>query len=263
MSATTGLLAGKRILITGIADTGSIAHATAAAALAHGATVVASAMPRDLDGARAALAALDGDVEVLPMDATAPADLEATATWIGRELGALDGALHAIAFAPKNALGSFLGVPSDAVEMAFRTSVHSYAALGGMLADVAGGEGASLVGLHFAADRAWSTYNWMGVCKSALESANRYLARDLGPSAVRANLVAAGPLETRAASAIPGFDRLLSAWEDTAPMPWDPHDAAPVADTICFLLSDLARAITGEVVHVDGGHHAMADHRWR
>jgi meromycolic acid enoyl-[acyl-carrier-protein] reductase len=252
------LLAGKRLLITGIATTGSIAHATAASARAQGATVVATAMPRDLDGAREAVSTIADDIEVLPLDATSADDLAGVAEWVAGELGGLDGVLHAIAFAPKAALGSILDVPSEATELAFRTSVHTYVALGQVLADLAPASGASLVGLDFDAARAWPTYNWMGVCKSALESANRYLARDLGPRRVRANLVAAGPLETRAASAIPGFDLLLDSWEAKAPLAWDPHDPTPVADAVCFLLSDLARAVTGGIIHVDGGHHAMA-----
>jgi enoyl-[acyl-carrier protein] reductase I len=254
-----GLLTGKRLLITGIATTDSIAHATARAALDHGATVVASALPRDLDGAREAVSSLAGDVEVLGLDATSSGDLDAAARWIEHELGGLDGALHAIAFAPRPALGSITGVPSEVTELAFRTSVHTYVSLGELLASLAPDTGGSLVGLDFDASRAWSTYNWMGVCKSALESANRYLARELGPRRIRSNLVAAGPIQTRAASAIPGWDELLRAWEEQSPIQWDPFDPTPTADTVCFLLSDLARAITGEIVHVDGGHHATAN----
>lgn len=126
-----------------------------------------------------------------------------------------------------------------------------------MLARLAPPGGASLVGLDFDASRAWPTYNWMGVRKAALESANRYLARDLGGRGIRSNLMAAGPLTTRAASAVPGFDLLHDAWR-RAPLPCHPNDAAPVADAACFLLSDLARPVTGEIIHVDGGHHARA-----
>lgn len=255
----TGLLAGKRVLVTGIATPDSIAYATARAALHHGATVVASAMPRDLDGARDAMSALGASVHVLPLDATSSSDLSAAAIWIERELGGLDGALHAIAFAPRPALGSITGVPAEATELAFRTSVHTYVSLGELLAGLAPDAGGSLVGLDFDASRAWSTYNWMGICKSALEGANRYLARELGPRRIRSNLVAAGPIQTRAASAIPGWGELLRAWEEQSPLAWDPCDPAPTADAVCFLLSDMARAITGEIVHVDGGHHAIAN----
>lgn len=257
MTCSAPLLDGKRILVTGIANVGSIAHATAVRAHELGATVVTTAMPRDLDEARAAVATVSADVAVLAMDATSTADIDSVATWVTRELGGLDGSLHAIAFAPKPALGSLLGVPAEAAELAFRTSVHTYVTLGELLAELSPASGASLVGLDFDASRAWPTYNWMGICKAALEGANRYLARELGPRGIRANLIAAGPLETRAASAIPGFDLLLDSWE-RAPLGWDARDTGPVADAACFLLSDMARAVTGEILKVDGGHHAVA-----
>lgn len=122
-----------------------------------------------------------------------------------------------------------------------------------------GPDGGGIVGLDFDADdRAWPTHNWMGVCKAALRSTARYLARDLGPAGIRVTLVAAGPLHTRAASGIPGFHHLTEAWESAAPLRWDPDDPEPVADVVCFLLSDMARLVTGEIVHADGGFHAMA-----
>jgi enoyl-[acyl-carrier protein] reductase I len=196
---------------------------------------------------------------VLPVDLTAPDDVERLTAHVRARWGRLDGALHAVAFAPADALaGDFLSADAAGVELAFRTSAFSYAALGRVVAELAPPEGAALVGLDFDAAGAWPVYNWMGVCKAALESANRYLARDLGARDIRCNLVAAGPLRTRAASGIPGFGRLLEAWEAQAPMRWDPGDPGPTADAVCFLLSDLARAITGEVLHVDGGYHAMA-----
>jgi enoyl ACP reductase len=97
----------------------------------------------------------------------------------------------------------------------------------------------------------------MGVAKAALESVNRYLARDLGPAGIRANLVSAGPIGTVAAQGIPGFDTLAELWREQAPLGWDTDDAAPVAKAVCWLLSDYSQAITGEIVHVDGGFHAV------
>jgi enoyl-[acyl-carrier protein] reductase I len=196
---------------------------------------------------------------VIQADLTEPEDLDLLQNQVRQQWGHLDGALHAVAFAPREALsGSFLDVALDPVARAFHTSVHTYASLARLLRDLAPPTGGSLVGLDFDATRAWPVYNWMGVCKSALESTNRYIARDLGSKSIRANLIAAGPLHTRAAGAIGSFDRLLSAWEHQSPLAWDPRDAAPVGDAAVFLLSDLARMITGEILHVDAGYHAMA-----
>ncbi|MDQ4041522.1 MAG: SDR family oxidoreductase, partial [Actinomycetota bacterium] len=174
--------------------------------------------------------------------------------------GAVDGIVHAIAFAPEDALGGrFLDTPPESAELAFRTSAYSLKALaGGLLPLLERADGgAALVGLDFDATVAWPAYDWMGVAKAALESVNRYLARDLGPRGIRCNLVSAGPIRTMAAGSIPGFDLLAEAWSSQAPLPWDPRDATPVADACVWLLSDRARAITGEIVHVDGGYHAL------
>lgn len=254
------MLADKRILITGVATPDSIAWATARAARDLGARVVLTAFPRDMDAARALAAELDPGIRVHPLDLCDPAQLAAVTGAISAELGGLDAALHAVAFAPAGALGGDLTTtdPAD-VELAFRTSAWTLAALAGALRDLAPAAGASLVGLDFDANEgAWPVYNWMGVCKAALRATTRYLARDLGASGIRVNLVAAGPLETRAARGIPDFDRLLDAWATTAPLAWNTTDARPVADATCFLMSDLARAVTGEILHVDGGYHAMA-----
>ena len=117
--------------------------------------------------------------------------------------------------------------------------------------------GGSLVGLDFDATVAWPSYDWMGVAKAALESVSRYLARDLGPQRRPRQPVAAGPIRTAAASGVPGFDELESPWAEQAPLGWEVDDPTPVADAALFLLSDLARATTGEIVHVDGGVHAI------
>jgi enoyl-[acyl-carrier protein] reductase I len=255
----TTLLADKRLLITGVVNTDSIAYATAASALAGGAEIVLSSLGRDLEAAQFAAETLPGDVEVIEADLTDANHLRRLVEHLDRRWGGLDGALHAVAFAPREALaGDFLAASSEAAGRAFQTSTHSYASLASVLTALAPERGGSIVGLDFDAAGAWPVYNWMGVCKAGLEAVNRYVARDLGPRRIRSNLVAAGPIHTRAAGGIPDFDRLTDAWETQSPLPWDPKDSSPVADTVCFLLSDLSRMISGEIVHVDGGYHAMA-----
>jgi enoyl-[acyl-carrier protein] reductase I len=267
ITSSTQLLAGKRLLITGVVNTDSIAYATAVAAIDAGAEIVLSSLGRDIEHTRETAQTLGVGVgvgvgvEVIEADLTEPDALDSLADHLRNRWGHLDGVLHAVAFAPREALSeSFLDASIDPVTRAFHTSVHTYATLARLLRDLAPSTGGSLVGLDFDATRAWPVYNWMGVCKSALESTNRYVARDLGRHNIRANLIAAGPLHTRAAGAIGSFERLLDAWEHQSPMTWNPHDATPVADATVFLLSDLARMITGEILHVDGGYHAMAAH---
>ncbi|MEO1057431.1 MAG: enoyl-ACP reductase FabI [Actinomycetota bacterium] len=255
------LLDGKRLLITGVVTTDSIAYATAAAAVEAGARIVLSALGRDLERTHEAANELGDHIDVLEADLTEPDHIHRLADNIRGRWGELDGLLHAVAFAPREALsGDFLEAGSESVSRAMNTSVHSYAVTGRMLRDLAPPEGGSLVGLDFDSAKAWPVYNWMGVAKSALESANRYVARDLGPRRIRANLIAAGPLHTRAASGIAGFEHLTNAWDHQSPLPWDAADARPVGDAAVFLFSDLARMISGEILHVDGGFHAMAAH---
>jgi enoyl-[acyl-carrier protein] reductase I len=194
---------------------------------------------------------------VLELDVNRSEDLEALASELGSRWGGLDGALHAIAFAPEDAIGGrFMSAPPESAMEAFRTSAFSFKSLAGALAGLMA-PGSSVVGLDFDASVAWPVYDWMGVAKAALESVNRYLARELGPSGVRVNLVSAGPLGTVAARGIPGFEQLAGLWPRQAPLGWDIEDPSPVADAICFLFSDYSRAITGEIVHVDGGFHAV------
>lgn len=253
------ILEGKRVLVTGVARTDSIAFAVADRAQRFGAEVALAVFPRELESATEAARQLTrSPVCIVPCDITDEDDLSALGSVVKAEFGQIDAALHAVAFAPSSALGGIVDVPSAAVEVAFRTSTHSYAALAGLLADHSPASGASLVGLDFENSQAWPVYNWMGPCKAALRSLNQYLARDLGPRHVRTNLVAAGPLLTRAASGIPDFDQLLHTWAARSPLAWDPHDPRPIADAVCFLFSDLARAVTGEVLHADGGVHAVA-----
>ena len=252
------MLKGKRLLISGIATGDSIAAAVAERALLAGAEVLMAAYPRDVAAAEAVAATFSRPVAVVAVDATSEDDLVTLEKEVRLRWGRLDGVLHAIAFATQSALGGVMDVSAGDVEMAMRTSVWTYAAFGRLLRQLAPPSGASLVGLDFDSTRAWPVYNWMGPCKAALGSLNGYLARDLGAIGVRANLVAAGPLRTRAASGIPDFEVLVDSWERQAPLAWDPTDASGVADAVCFLFSDLARSITGEVLHVDGGFHAMA-----
>ncbi|MET0768681.1 MAG: SDR family oxidoreductase, partial [Solirubrobacteraceae bacterium] len=196
--------------------------------------------------------------DVLELDVNKPEDLEAVASELGDRWGRVDGVLHAIAFAPEDALGGrFLSTPPESAITAFQTSAFSFKALAAALADLYPEEGASVVGMDFDATVAWPVYDWMGVAKAALEATSRYLARDLGPRGVRVNLVSAGPIGTIAARGIPGFSQLADLWEQQAPLKWSTDDAAPVAGAVTFLFSDLARMVTGEILHVDGGFHAM------
>jgi enoyl ACP reductase len=251
------ILAGKRLLITGVLTKDSIAYHTAAHAQREGASVLLTSFGRMRRLTERAAGRLPEPVDVLELDVNSEADLDALRTTLSGRWGGLDGVLHAIAFAPEDALGGrFMSAPADSALEAFRTSAFSFKALAAAV-DPLMGPGGSVVGLDFDASVAWPIYDWMGVAKAALESVCRYLARDLGPRGIRVNLVSAGPLGTVAARGIPGFDRLASLWREQAPLGWDVEDPAPVADAACFLFSDYARAISGEILHVDGGFHAI------
>jgi enoyl-[acyl-carrier protein] reductase I len=195
---------------------------------------------------------------VIELDVTSSDDLAALPLRVGEHVSALDGVVHAIGFAPEAALGgNFLNTGWDDVATALHVSAYSLKALTTAALPLMP-DGGSVVGLDFDASVAWPLYDWMGVAKAALESVSRYLARDLGPSGVRVNLVAAGPIRTAAASGIDGFAELASAWPEQAPLGWRVDDPGPVADAACFLLSDLSRGTSGEILHVDGGAHAVA-----
>jgi meromycolic acid enoyl-[acyl-carrier-protein] reductase len=251
------LLDGKRLLITGVLTKGSIAYAVAERAQRSGAEIVLTGFGRTRRMTERAASRLPSPPDVLELDVNSAADFEALVADLDRRWGGVDGAVHAIAFAPGDALGGrFLSAPPESAEIAFRTSAYSLKALAEALAPLMR-KGGSLVGLDFDASVAWPVYDWMGVAKAALESVSRYLARDLGPAGIRVNLVSAGPVETPAAGGIPGFDKLAGLWREQAPLGWDTNDPTPVADAVCFLLSDWSRGISGEILHVDGGFHAM------
>ena len=251
-------LEGKRILVTGVITRKSIAWTVAEKAQQAGAEVLLTGFGRGRRMTERAAAKLPDPPEVLELDVNKPEDFEALTKELDSRWGRVDGALHAIAFAPEDALGgNFLGAPADSAAQAFETSAYSFKGLAAALQPLMKDGGGGLVALDFDATVAWPAYDWMGVAKAALEAVGRYLARDLGPDHIRVNLVSAGPLDTPAAGGIPGFDQLAVAWGSQAPLGWDVKDPAPVADVVLFLMSDLARAVTGEILHVDGGFHAI------
>jgi enoyl ACP reductase len=253
------LLAGKRLLVTGVLTDDSIAYGVAELAQKEGADLVLTGFGRGLPLTRRVAKHLPSPPEVLELDVTVPEHLVAVAGELERRWGGLDGLLHSVAFAPQSCLGGgFLDAPWEDVRVALEVSAFSLKSLAaGLLPLFKAAGGGSVVALDFDASVAWPGYDWMGVAKAALESTARYLARDLGPFQVRVNLVAAGPLRTVAARSIPGISRFEGAWGARAPLGWDVNDSSPVAKACVALLSDLFPATTGEVVHVDGGFHAM------
>lgn len=253
------LLDGKTLLITGVLTDDSIAFYVAKSAVEHGAKVYLTGFGRtmSLTQRSARRLPLEEPPEIFELDAAVEEHPVEIARVLRDRGERLDGVLHAIGFAPQSCLGGgFLTAPWDDVAVALRISSFSLASIGRGLKPALG-RGSSIVALDFDASVAWPIYDWMGVAKAALESAARYLARDLGPDEIRVNLVSAGPLRTMAAKGIPGFERFGSLWARQAPLGWNEKDPSPVADACVLLFSDLARAITGEIIHVDGGFHAL------
>jgi enoyl-[acyl-carrier protein] reductase I len=251
------LLEGKKLLITGVLTPQSIAFAAAKAAQEQGAEIVLTNFGRTVSLTQKTAKRLPTTPDVLEMDANSDEQIAAVCAELQRRWGRLDGFLHAIAFAPQDALGgNFLNTPWDSVAIAVQTSAFSLKALSvGLLPSM--GDGGAIVSLDFDATVAWPIYDWMGVAKAGLEAVTRYLARDLGPKGIRVNAVSAGPIKTMAGKGIPGFDQISGSWSRRAPLGWDVEDPTPVGNTVAFLLSDLSSGITGELVHVDGGFHAM------
>ena len=254
-----GLLDGKRILVTGVLTDDSLAYAVAEMAQREGAEIVLTGAGRGLSLTRRVARHLPTPPDVLELDVTVPDQVDAVAEDLRGRWGRLDGLLHSIGFAPPACLGGgFLDAGWDDVKVALEISAYSLKLLAaGMRPLMQAAGGASVVGLDFDATVAWPGYDWMGVAKAALESTSRYLARDLGPDRIRVNLVAAGPIKTMAAKSIPGFSAFEDAWDGRAPLGWSVTDATPVAKACVALLSDLFPATTGEMIHVDGGFHAM------
>jgi enoyl-[acyl-carrier protein] reductase I len=258
MTSTGGILDGKRILVAGVTMDSSIGFATARVAQEQGAEVLISNFGRALGITKRIAKRLPTEPPVLELDVTDPEHLERLPDLVREHVDGLDGVVHSIAYGNPETLlgGKFLGGPWDDVAQAVQVSAYSLKSLATACRPLMG-PGGSIVGMTFDATVAWPAYDWMGVAKAALESTSRYLARDLGADGIRCNLVAAGPLRTLAAKAIPGFEDLENMWSTRAPLGWDNADHEPTAKAVCALLSDFFPATTGEIVHVDGGFHAM------
>ena len=252
-----GLLDGKRLLITGVITDASIAFAVARVAQEQGAEVVLTGYGR-LSLVERVARRLPKPAPLVELDVTSEQDLAALADRVREHVDGLDGVLHSVGFAPASCLGeNFLDAPFADVATAMEVSAYSLKSLAVATLPLFGPAGGSIVGLDFDARMAWPAYNWMGVAKAALESTSRYLARELGPRKIRVNLVAAGPVRTMAAKSIPGFSAFEDAWDVRAPLGWNIEDATPVAQSCAALLSDWFPATSGELIHVDGGFHAM------
>ncbi len=250
-----GILDGKRVLVTGVLTDASIAFHVARLAQQEGATVVLTSYGRVLSLTTRISARLPEPAPVVELDVTNEADLAALPERVREHVDGLDGVLHSIGFAPEGAF-DFLNASWSDVSTALHVSAYSLKALA-VAALPLMGPGGSVVGLDFDATVAWPKYDWMGVAKAAFESTSRYLARDLGPKGIRVNLVAAGPIKTMAAKSIPGFEAFEDVWATRAPIGWDLSDPEPAARACVALMSDWFPRTTGEMVHVDGGVHAM------
>ena len=252
-----GILAGKRLLITGVLTDASLAYGVAERAIEEGAEVVLTGAGRGLRLTQRTARKLPTAPTVLELDVTDAEQVVALREALATQFGTIDGALHAIGFMPEIGLGEdFMAADWDDISVGMQISAYSLKTVAEVVAPLMP-DGGSIVGLDFDATVAWPAYNWMGVAKAALESASRYLARALGPQQICVNLVAAGPIRTMAAKSIPGFGEFEDAWESRAPLGWDVNDSSAVANACVALLSDWFPQTTGEMLHVDGGYHAI------
>jgi len=250
-----GILEGKKLLVTGVLMDSSIAFHVAKIAQEEGAEVVLTSFGRTMKITQTIAKRLPTTPEVIELDVADQEHLDTLADRLRQHVDRLDGVLHSIGFAPQGAFNFLEGSWED-VSTALQISAYSLKSLS-VAALPLMADGGSVVGLTFDAKFAWPVYDWMGVAKAAFESTNRYLARDLGPKGVRCNLVAAGPVRTTAAKSIPGFEQFERVWDERAPLGWDVNDPVPAARACAALLSNWFPATTGEIVHVDGGVHAM------
>lgn len=252
-----GILDGKKILITGVLTDSSLAFGVAKLAQTEGADVVLTGVGRGLRLTQRTARKLPVEPTVLELDVTDATHVESVRDALAEQLGTIDGALHAIGFMPEVGLGDdMMAAQWDDISVGFQISTYSLKTIAEIVEPLMP-NGGSIVGLDFDARQAWPAYNWMGVAKAGLESACRYLARALGPQQIRVNLVAAGPIRTIAAKSIPGFKAFEDAWDSRAPLGWDVNDSSGVARSCVALLSDWFPQTTGEMIHVDGGYHAI------
>lgn len=251
-----GIVEGKKIVVTGVLTDASLAFGVARLALEEGADIVLTGAGRALSLTQRTARKLSREVDVLELDVTVAEHGDIVRDAVGSKWGRVDGVVHSIGFAPEVCLGDdFMAASWSDVAVAMQISAYSYKHLADVFAPLMS-SGGSFVGLDFDNTVAWPAYNWMGVAKSALESINRYLAKELGLRGIRSNLVAAGPIKTMAAKSIPGFKKFEDVWDDRAPLGWDVTDSEPVARAVVALLSDWFPATTGSMIHVDGGYHA-------
>lgn len=251
------LLDGKNIVITGVLTDASLAFGVARLAQQEGARIVLTGAGRGISLTQRTARRLDPVPDVVEFDVTQDDHVASARAAVADRLGSVDGVLHSIGFAPESCLGDdLMAAPWSDVSVAMHVSAYSLKTLADAFLPLMS-SGGSIVGLDFDNTVAWPAYNWMGVAKSALESTSRYLARELGPRGVRCNLVAAGPIRTMAAKSIPGFRMFEDVWDERAPLGWDINDSSAVARACVALMSDWFPATTGEIIHVDGGYHAV------
>ncbi|HLE88970.1 MAG TPA: enoyl-ACP reductase FabI [Candidatus Limnocylindria bacterium] len=253
------LLDGKKLLITGVLTDDSIAFSVARVAQEAGAEILLTGVGRGLRLTERVARRLPTTPDVLELDINNPEHVEAASAEVMRRWRKVDGVVHAIGYMPDDALGgNFLNTPWESVAFGFQTSAFSLKALAvGLLEPMKAAGAASVVTLTFDGRFAWPIYDWMGVAKAGLEATTRYLARDLGEFGIRVNAVSAGPIRTMAGKSIPGFDKISDTWIRRAPLGWNMTDATAVGQMCCFLLSDWSTMTSGELIHVDGGYHAM------
>jgi enoyl-[acyl-carrier protein] reductase I len=253
------ILEGKRVLIAGMSDRRSIGFAIAQEAQRQGAEIILTSFGRMMSITQMTAKKLNPVPDILEMDVQKPSDIDSAYRQVAERWDRLDGLVHSVAFAPQDALGGqFMNTKWESVAIAFQVSAFSFKELARGFLPLMQEHGGSLVTIDFDnSTAAWPKYDWMGVSKAALESVTRYLARDLGRYKIRVNAVCAGPLATLAASGIPGFKDFEEVWEKRAPLGWSLQDRSPVGRSVCALLSDYLDMTTGELLHVDGGYHAM------